>query len=41
MIDWEGHARLTDFGLCKMNLSREEFTYSLCGSLEYIDPELR
>lgn len=41
MIDWEGHTKLTDFGLCKMNLTREEHTHSFCGSLEYMAPEVK
>jgi serine/threonine protein kinase len=41
MIDWEGHTKLADFGLCKLNLTREEYTHSFCGSLEYMAPEVR
>lgn len=38
MIDFHGHARLTDFGLCKINLNKEDLTNSYCGSIEYMAP---
>ena len=38
MIDFDGHARLTDFGLCKINLSKDDLTTSYCGSIEYMAP---
>ena len=41
MIDFEGHARLGDFGLCKMNLEYYDLTYSYCGSEEYMAPEVK
>jgi serum/glucocorticoid-regulated kinase 2 len=36
MVDFEGHLRLGDFGLCRINLEREEFAHSHCGSPEYM-----
>lgn len=41
MIDFQGHARLTDFGLCKINLTKEDLTTSYCGSIEYMAPEIK
>lgn len=41
MIDFHGHARLTDFGLCKINLNKEDLTTSYCGSIEYMAPEVK
>lgn len=41
MIDAKGHARLTDFGLCKINISKDDLTTSYCGSLEYMAPEVK
>ena len=32
MIDFDGHARLGDYGLCKINLQYYDLTYSYCGS---------
>ena len=41
MIDFDGHARLGDFGLCKINLEYYDLTYSYCGSEEYMAPEVK
>ncbi len=41
MIDFDGHARLGDYGLCKINLEYYDLTYSYCGSEEYMAPEVR
>ena len=37
MIDKKGYIKLTDFGLSKIGMDR---TYSLCGTPEYIAPEV-
>lgn len=36
MVDFEGHMHLGDFGLCRINLEREEVAHSHCGSPEYM-----
>ena len=36
IIDDEGHARLTDFGLSKMGIKQD--TKSFCGSVAYLAP---
>ena len=38
MLDWEGHVKLTDFGLSK----KEDIgkTYTFCGTPEYLAPEI-
>jgi serine/threonine protein kinase len=41
MIDLYGHARLADFGLCKINLDKYELTASWVGSVEYMAPEVK
>ena len=35
-----GHIKLTDFGLCKIGLEKNELTNSFCGSPEYMAPEI-
>ena len=40
MIDADGFALLTDFGLSKENMSETERAKSLCGTAEYLAPEV-
>ena len=40
LLDCDGHVKLTDFGLSKKFFSGEKKTYSLCGTPEYIAPEI-
>ncbi len=39
LIDTDGHVRLADFGLSKI-FKRDERSFSLCGSPEYMCPEI-
>lgn len=39
-MDLSGHVKLTDFGLCKQRKSRDEVNESICGSADYICPEM-
>jgi len=32
MVDFEGHLHLGDFGLCRINLEKEDLAHSHCGS---------
>ena len=43
MLDVDGHVKLTDFGLCKEGIegNAEEKTFSFCGTVEYMAPEVR
>ena len=40
LIDSQGHIKLTDFGLSKMLNSSDERSFTLCGTLQYIAPEM-
>jgi len=40
LLDSDGHVRLTDFGLSKMGLAGENMTSTICGTPEYLPPEV-
>ena len=40
VIDAEGHALLTDFGLSKEGILQGTSTNSFCGSIAYLSPEI-
>ena len=40
IIDIDGYIRLTDFGLAKEGISTNNATHSLCGTPEYLAPEV-
>jgi serum/glucocorticoid-regulated kinase 2 len=40
LIDIDGHIRIADFGLSKPNMNDGDFSYSFCGSPEYMAPEM-
>ena len=40
VLDEEGHAKLTDFGLSKQGMKDNEYTMSFCGSIAYLAPEM-
>jgi serine/threonine protein kinase len=40
LVDNEGHLKLTDFGLSKDDIDVEGRTASLCGTTEYLAPEI-
>lgn len=40
LLDEEGHIKLTDFGLSKINQNQDDVAYSFCGTPEYLAPEV-
>ena len=40
LLDEEGHIKITDFGLSKVLYSESQRTYSLCGTPEYMAPDV-
>lgn len=40
LLDQDGHIKVTDFGLSKVCCSDKQVTYSICGTPEYIAPEV-
>jgi len=40
LIDKDGYAKLTDFGLSKENISSNSDAKTLCGTPEYLAPEI-
>lgn len=39
-VDIAGHLRIGDFGMSKCDFEEEDFTTSVCGSPEYMAPEI-
>ena len=40
LLDIDGHIRITDFGLSKQHIGKYDKSYSICGSPEYMAPEM-
>jgi serine/threonine protein kinase len=40
LLDADGHIKLSDFGLSKLGLIQERYTFSVCGTPEYMAPEI-
>ncbi len=40
LLGKDGHIKLTDFGLCKILNNKKKKTYTICGTPQYIAPEI-
>ncbi|CAI4230235.1 unnamed protein product [Auanema sp. JU1783] len=40
LLDADGHVKVTDFGLCKESIDSDKKTFSFCGTVEYMAPEV-
>uniref|UniRef100_A0A915AEL2 non-specific serine/threonine protein kinase n=1 Tax=Parascaris univalens TaxID=6257 RepID=A0A915AEL2_PARUN len=40
LLDSDGHINVTDFGLSKESIDSDQKTYSFCGTVEYMAPEV-
>ena len=40
LLDIDGHIKITDYGLSKLNMYSNTITYSFCGSPGYLAPEM-
>lgn len=40
LLDIDGHVRISDFGMCKLQIYLDQMAESFCGTPSYISPEM-
>lgn len=40
LVDENGHIKITDFGLSRMDFTKQDLAETFCGSPEYMSPEM-